>query len=42
MVLGERRHNLGVARDESGVDTDALNELAYELVDHARVSLTND
>jgi len=38
VVLGERRHHLGVASDECGVDALLLDELANESVEHAGVS----
>jgi hypothetical protein len=37
VVLGERRHHLGVAGDECGVDALLLDELANEGVEHAGV-----
>lgn len=37
VVLGERRHHLGVASDEGWVDAGILDPLADELVEHAGV-----
>lgn len=37
VVLGQRRHHLGVASDEGGVDAGLLDELTNQLVEHASV-----
>mmetsp|Transcript_7271 Transcript_7271/g.14551 ORF Transcript_7271/g.14551 Transcript_7271/m.14551 type:complete len:441 (-) Transcript_7271:648-1970(-) len=36
VLLGERRHDLGVVADEGGVDALGLEELAHQLVEHSR------
>lgn len=37
VVLGQRRHHLGVAGDEGGVDAGLLDELTHQLVQHTGV-----